>query len=48
MKATFNDRDSKAHAVLERIHSDVFGPFSTTSTAKHMYYVIFVNDFSQK
>jgi hypothetical protein len=34
-KSTFNDRDNKAHAVLERIHSDVCGPFSTASTAKH-------------
>jgi transposase InsO family protein len=36
------------HAILERIHSDVCGPFSIASTAKHMYYVIFVDDFSWK
>ena len=47
-KSTFNDRDNKVHEILERIHSDVCGPFSMSSTAKHMYYVIFVDDFSQK
>ena len=34
------------HAILERIHFDVCGPFSIASTSKHMYYVIFVDDFS--
>eukprot|EP00253_Pinus_taeda_P001814 PITA_01814 len=34
--------------ILERIHTDVCGPFSIASTAKHKYYVIFVDDFSRK
>jgi len=34
--------------ILERIHTDVCGPFSVASTAKHRYYVIFVDDFSCK
>ena len=34
--------------ILERVHSNVCGPFSTTSTTKHMYYVIFVDDFYRK
>jgi len=34
--------------ILERIHIDVCGPFSVVSTAKHRYYVIFVDDFSRK
>jgi len=34
-KSSFNDRDSKVHAILERIHSDVYGIFSTTSMANH-------------
>ena len=34
--------------ILERIHTDVCGPFLVGSTAKHMYYVIFVDDFSRK
>ena len=44
----FHDRDNKGHVVQERIHSDVCGPFSTTSIAKKKYYVIFVDDFSPK
>ena len=34
--------------ILERVHLDVCGPFSTDSTTKHRYYVIFVDDFSRK
>ena len=47
-KATFNDLDSRVLAILERIHYDVCGSFSTTSTSKHMCYIIFVDDFSWK
>jgi hypothetical protein len=34
--------------ILERIHTDVCGPFLVASTIKHRYYVIFVDDFSRK
>eukprot|EP00253_Pinus_taeda_P020292 PITA_20292 len=47
-KASFHNKDSRAQANLDRVHSDVCRPFSTASTAKHRYYVIFVNDFSSK
>ena len=33
---------------MERVHLDVCGPFSTASTAKHKYYVIFFDDYSRK
>lgn len=46
-KSSFHDRDSRAKAIPERVHSDVCGPFSTTSMAKHRYYVIFVDDYSR-
>ena len=47
-KAIFHEKENRALEILERVHSDVCGPFSTTSTAKHKYYVIFVDDFSRK
>lgn len=47
VKSTFLERDSKAHAILERSYSDVFGTFSTTSTTRHNYFVIFIDDFSR-
>ena len=34
--------------ILERVHTNVCGPFSAASTTKHKYYVIFVDDFSRK
>eukprot|EP00253_Pinus_taeda_P026700 PITA_26700 len=48
VKATFHEKDSRATTILERINTDVCGPFSVASTAKHRYYVIFVDDFSRK
>eukprot|EP00253_Pinus_taeda_P030788 PITA_30788 len=48
VKDTFHEKDSHATTILERIHTDVCGPFSVASTAKHRYYVIFVDDFSRK
>ena len=48
VKATFHEKDSRATKILERIHTDVCGPFSVASTTKHRYYVIFVDDFSRK
>ena len=48
LKATFHEKDSHATKILERVHTDVCGPFSVPSTAKHKYYVIFVDDFSRK
>ena len=48
VKATFHEKDSHAMKILERVHTDVCGPFSVASIAKHKYYVIFVDDFSRK
>ena len=45
---TFHDKENRAQEILERVHLDVCGPFSTASTTKHMYYVIFVDEFSCK
>ena len=47
-KSSFHDRDNRAEVILERVHLDVCGPFSTASITKHMYYVIFVDDYSRK
>jgi len=48
VKSTFHDRDNKAHVVLGRVHYNVCGPFSTTSTTRHKHYVICIDDFSRK
>ena len=48
VKDTFHEKDSHAMAILERIHTNVCGPFSIASIAKHKYCVIFVDDFSRK
>ena len=47
-KSSFQDRDSRARAILEQVHTDVSGPFSIASTTKQRYYVIFIDDFSRR
>ena len=47
-KATFHEKENRSVAILERVHSDLCGPFSIASSTKHMYYVIFADDFSRK
>jgi len=48
VKYSFLDQDSRAGAILERVYSDVYGPFSITSSGKQRYYVIFIDDFSSR
>ena len=47
-KATFHEKENRETTILERVHSDVCGLFSTNSTTNHRYYVILVDDFSRK
>jgi transposase InsO family protein len=47
-KSTFHEKENRASVILERVHTDVCGPFSVASIEKHRYYVIFVDYFSRK
>jgi transposase InsO family protein len=47
-KTSFPIRDDRAKGVLELIHSDVCGPFSSPSLCGFRYYVIFIDDHSRK
>ena len=48
VNSTFHEKENHALVILERVHTDVYGPFSVASTAKHNYYVIFFDEFSHK
>ena len=48
VKATFHEKENRALEILERIHSQMCGPFFIASTANHKYYVIFFDDSSCK
>ena len=48
MKTTFHEKDSRATTILERIHTNMCGPFLVASTANYRFYVIFVDEFSHK
>ena len=47
-KSFFHDLDSRAKAILERVHTDVRGPLSMESTIKQRYYLIFIANYSRK
>eukprot|EP00253_Pinus_taeda_P029002 PITA_29002 len=47
-KYSFHNRDSRAEAILERVHTDLCGPFSMASTMRQRYYVNFIDDYSHK
>ena len=48
VKATFHEKDNRALGILERVHTNMCGPFYVASTSKHKYYVIFFDEFSRK
>ena len=48
VKTTFHEKENHASVILERVHIDVCGPSLVASTSKHMYYVIYVDDYSPR
>ena len=47
VKTTFHEKENRASVILERIHTNVCGPFSIASIEKHRYYVIFIDEYSR-
>ena len=48
VKSTFHEKENRASVILDRIHTDVCGPFSVASTENYRYYVIFFYDYSRR
>ena len=46
-RVRFSSSATRAKAILELIHSDVFGPVLVPSLGKSVYYVPFIDDFSR-
>ena len=48
VKTTFHEKENRALVILERVHTDMCGPFSVASTTKYKCYMIFIDEFSRK
>jgi len=46
-RVSFPSGSKRAKPMLELVHSDVFGPVKVPSLGKSMYYVSFIDDFSE-
>ncbi|KAJ0169236.1 hypothetical protein K1T71_015266 [Dendrolimus kikuchii] len=44
----FNNEGSRAHSLLETIHSDLCGPMETKSLGGARYFLTFIDDYSRK
>jgi hypothetical protein len=47
-RVQFKTTTYKTKGTLDYVHSDVLGPVRTASRGGHMYFVIFIDDFSRK
>jgi hypothetical protein len=48
VKGSFLSSDNRSKGILDLIHLDVCGPMNVASLNGYLYYVIFINDHSQK
>ena len=47
-KRSFHRSNRRSKRILDLVHSDICGPMETPSLSGYMYYVLFIDDFSQK
>ena len=48
VKKPFSSSDSGAKGIFDLIHSDLCQPMSVTTQSGHLYFMIFIDDYSQK
>ena len=48
IKGSFLSSSRRSKGILDLVHSDICGPMSAQSLSGYLYYVLFIDDFSQK
>ena len=48
IKKSFPKSNSRFEGTLDTIHSDICGPMTSPSLSGCLYYVLFIDDYSQK
>jgi hypothetical protein len=48
VKGSFSSSDNRSKGILDLIHTNVCGPMIVSSLNEYLYYVLFINDHSQK
>jgi hypothetical protein len=48
IKVSFLSNDNRSKGILDLIHSNVCGPMDVASLNGYLYYVLFIDDHSQK
>ena len=48
VKKSFPNSDNRANGILDIIYSDLCGPMLVTTQSGHLYFMTFIDDYSQK
>ena len=46
-KSPFTNKGERANDLLDIIHTDVFGPFTTSARGGYLFFITFPDDFSK-
>ena len=45
VKSSLSSSNRRSKGILNLVHSDIFGPMTTPSLSRYLYFVLFINDF---
>ena len=48
VKGSFPSSNKRSKGILDLVHLDMYGPMTTQSLSRYLYYVLFIDDLSHK